>query len=82
MLLPDRREDYCYFELTGRRCVQTAGLARTTQAGCCCLGGAAWGRRCERCPTVGSGRKQLALSFSSNLRMYVLCLPMCMHIYE
>ncbi|XP_052281301.1 fibrillin-2-like [Dreissena polymorpha] len=48
------REDYCYTELVSRRCVTTSDVKVTTQAQCCCTGGAAWGRRCEICPRKGT----------------------------
>ena len=57
LLLPlDRREDYCYRELVSRRCVTTSDTIRTTQASCCCSSGKAWGRRCETCPSEGTGK--------------------------
>ena len=50
----DRRLGYCYLELVGGRCVQTPDLARLTKAECCCSLASAWGRSCERCPSVSS----------------------------
>ncbi|KAL8595716.1 hypothetical protein ACOMHN_012136 [Nucella lapillus] len=54
----DRRHGYCYLELVGGRCVQSAELTRLTKAECCCSLAAAWGRRCERCPALSSAAFQ------------------------
>ncbi|XP_059151338.1 fibrillin-1-like isoform X1 [Physella acuta] len=50
----DRREDFCYLELQGGRCLRTPDLARLTKTACCCSLAVAWGRSCERCPARNS----------------------------
>ena len=55
----DRRLGYCYLELVGGRCVQTPDLARLTKAECCCSLASAWGRSCERCPSVSSSMSHI-----------------------
>ncbi|XP_041363896.1 fibrillin-2-like [Gigantopelta aegis] len=52
----DRRQDFCYLQLLGGRCVRSPSLPRTTKTECCCSLAAAWGSRCERCPPQHSAR--------------------------
>ncbi|KAL3865813.1 hypothetical protein ACJMK2_043163, partial [Sinanodonta woodiana] len=52
----DTREDYCFFELSGGRCIRTITTILSTRVACCCAGGAAWGRGCEHCPQSGSAQ--------------------------
>ena len=49
--------------MDSRQCVVTRDTRQTTQVGCCCLGGQAWGRRCEVCPRQGTGNSYQSNSY-------------------
>lgn len=51
----DRRVGLCFRQLVAGRCTShTDGLMSVTRADCCCTMGAAWGPRCEICPSPTS----------------------------
>lgn len=51
----DRRVGFCFRQLVAGRCTSyTDGLMSVTRADCCCTMGAAWGPRCEICPSPTS----------------------------
>ncbi|KAL5004007.1 hypothetical protein ScPMuIL_017463 [Solemya velum] len=52
----DIRQGFCYSALTRGRCIRSSAIGKTSMAECCCSGGAAWGRSCERCPATTSSR--------------------------
>uniref|UniRef100_A0A672Z7S8 Latent transforming growth factor beta binding protein 3 n=1 Tax=Sphaeramia orbicularis TaxID=375764 RepID=A0A672Z7S8_9TELE len=53
----------CFLMASETRGCEHALPTHLTQEMCCCTVGKAWGRNCERCPQVGTGRLKVNMSY-------------------